>query len=155
VTREPIRALILSLTPAKIAPLLPWLGRADPILASEIGAQVLRAGTQDPHPVAAALLVLQDPAILAEIRPLAESPDAEVRQHLAIALGRLGDAQELPLLVRLMGDSLWWVRYRAAQSLVRLRGVNAALLDATRARLTDRYARDMLDHVRAETVAPA
>lgn len=150
VTREPIRALILSLAPGKVPPLLPWLDRADPILANEIGALLLRSKPEDPRVVAAALLVLRDPAMLAAIRALAGSPDAEVRKHLAITLGRLGDLQEHDLLVSLMSDPVWWVRYRAAQALVRLRGMESVRLDATRRRLTDRYARDMLDHVRAE-----
>jgi len=152
VTRDPIRSLILSIAPAKIPRLLPWLGRADPILASEIATQLLRRETRDPRIVAAALLVLQDPQLLPEIRALAGSPDAEVRKNLAIALGHLGNVGDCGLLVSLLGDSLWWVRYRAAEALVNLRGMNAALLDATRARLTDRYARDMLDHVRAEAL---
>ncbi len=152
VTRDPIRSLILSIAPARIPRLLPWLGRADPILASEIATQLLRRETRDPRIVAAALLVLQDPQLLPEIRPLAASTDPEVRKNLAIALGHLGDVHDQELLVSLMGDSLWWVRYRAAEALVNLRGMSTALLDATRARLTDRYARDMLDHVRAEAL---
>ncbi len=152
VTREPIRALILALETTNVPPLLPWLGRADPVLANEIGALLLRREPEDPRVVAAALLVLQDPGMLAQIRGLARSPDAEVRKNLAMTLGRLGDVQELDLLVTLMGDSVWWVRYRAAQSLIKLRGMNTTRLDATRRRLTDRYARDMLDHVRAEAL---
>ncbi len=152
VTRDPIRALILSLEPAKVPPLLPWLDRADPILANEVGAQLLRRWPEDPRVVAAALLVLQDPTMLTAIRGFAASPDAEVRRNLAITLGRLGDLQEHDLLVTLMSDSVWWVRYRAAQSLVRLRGMDSRRLDATRRRLIDRYACDMLDHVRAEAL---
>lgn len=152
VTRQPIRALILSLEPHRIPPLLPWLGRADPMLANEIGVLLLRLEPEDPRIVAAALLVLQDRAMVASIRGLAGSPDAEVRKNLAMTLGRLGDLQDRDLLIALMGDSVWWVRYRAAQSLVRLQGMDPRGLDALRKRLTDRYARDMLDHVRAEAL---
>lgn len=152
VTREPIRALIFSLPPSGVPPLLPWLGRADPILAHEVGAYLLRRAPEDPQVVAAALLVLQDPMMLTEIRALVGSPDAEVRKHLAMALGRLGSMQELDLLISLMSDPVWWVRYCAAQSLVSLRGMDSTRLDAMRRRLGDRYARDMLDHVRAEAL---
>jgi HEAT repeat protein len=152
VTREPIRALILSLERAKVPPLLPWLGCADPVLANEIGALLLDREPQDPQVAAAALLLVQNPALLPHIRGLAESTDAEVRKNLAIALGRLGDLGEIPLLVTLLSDAVWWVRYRAAQALLRLRGMNERQLDALRGRLTDRYAQDMLDHVRAEGV---
>jgi hypothetical protein len=153
VTREPIRALILSLEQTKVAPLLPWLGRADPVLANEIGALLLRREPQDPRVAAAALLLVQDPALLPHIRGLAASTEAEVRKNLAIALGRLGDLGEVPLLITLLSDAVWWVRYRAAQALVRLRGMSSQRLDGLRAHLTDRYAHDMLDHVRAEGLA--
>jgi hypothetical protein len=153
VTREPIRALILSLERAKVPPLLPWLGRADPVLANEIGALLLRREPQDPQVAAAALLLVQDPALLPHIRGLAASSDADVRKNLAIALGRLGDLGEVPLLVTLLGDAVWWVRYRAAEALRGLRGMDSQRLDGLREHLTDRYAQDMLDHVRAEGVA--
>ena len=52
--------------------------------------------------------------------------------------------------VQLMGDRVWWVRYRAAQALLKLRGMNAEALESVRARLIDPYAIDMLKHVRAE-----
>jgi hypothetical protein len=42
------------------------------------------------------------------------------------------------------------VRYRAAQALLKLRGMNDERLEEVRARLTDPFALDMLKHVRAE-----
>jgi hypothetical protein len=150
VTREPIRALVLSLAPEKIPALLPWLKHADPILASEVGAQLLRTRPDDPRCVAAALPLLNDPAHADEVRALAGAKEMEVRKEVAIALGRLGDESDTTLLMTLMGDPLWWVRYRAAQALLKVQGsaVRASLI---RLQLTDRYARDMLDHVLAET----
>lgn len=150
IAREPIRALMLSLEPAKIPPLLPWLAHVDAVLGSEVATELLRRHPDDLHIVAAALLVLLDPVVLPEIRRFSGSTDPDVRMNLALALGRLGDLAETELLVLLMGDRVWWVRYRAAQALLRLRGMNAAGLEAVRARLTDPYALDMLKHVRAE-----
>ncbi|HEY4646723.1 MAG TPA: HEAT repeat domain-containing protein [Steroidobacteraceae bacterium] len=150
VAREPIRALMLSLEPAKIPPLLPWLGKVDSILAGEVAAVLLHRHSSHEDVVAAALLVVQDEALLPELRPLAGSPNAETRKHLAVALGRLGGAEETELLIQLMGDPVWWVRYHAAHALLRLLGLDDAKLDAVRSRLTDRFAGDMLDHVRAE-----
>jgi hypothetical protein len=49
-----------------------------------------------------------------------------------------------------MCDRIWWVRYRAGQSLLKLLGKDATTLDALRAQLSDPYALDMLEHVRAE-----
>lgn len=150
VAREPIRALMLSLAPAKVPPLLPWLAHVDAVLGSEVALELLRRHAGDDHIVAAALLVLLEPAVLPEVRHFAASPDADIRKSLALAIGRLGDLAETELLMQLMSDRVWWVRYRAAQALLKLRGMNAGHLEAVRARLTDPYALDMLKHVRAE-----
>jgi len=150
IAREPIRALMLSLEALKIPPLLPWLAHVDAVLGSEVATELLHRHPDDQHIVAAALLVLLDPAVLPEIRGFVGSSDPDIRMNLALALGRLGDLDETELLMQLMGDRVWWVRYRAAQALLRLRGMNAEGLESVGARLTDPYARDMLKHVRAE-----
>ena len=49
-----------------------------------------------------------------------------------------------------MCDRVWWVRYRAGQSLLKLLGTDRLTLDTLRAQLQDPYALDMLAHVRAE-----
>jgi HEAT repeat protein len=150
VAREPIRTLMLSLAPAKIPPLLPWLAHVDAVLGSEVATELLKRHGGDDHIVAAALLVLLEPSILPDLGHYASSPDADIRKNLALAIGHLGDLTETELLMQLMGDRVWWVRYRAAQALLKLRGMNAEALEAVRARLIDPYALDMLKHVRAE-----
>ena len=150
IAREPIRALMLSLEPAKIPPLLPWLAHVDAVLGSEVATELLHRHAGDDHIVAAALLVLLEPAVLAKVRHYVSSPDADIRKNLALAIGNLGDLKETDLLLQLMGDRVWWVRYRAAQALLKLRGMTAEALEAARARLTDPYALDMLKHVQAE-----
>jgi hypothetical protein len=52
-----------------------------------------------------------------------------------------------------MCDKVWWVRYRAGQALLALKGMTNDRLAAIREQLTDPYARDMLEHVRAEVSA--
>jgi hypothetical protein len=150
VAREPIRALMLALAPAKLPPLLPWLAHVDALLGSEVGIELLRRHPNNADIVAAALLVVRDPAVLPELARFAESANAEVRQNLAVAFGQLGGLEQTDLLMRLLCDTVWWVRYRAAQALVQLNGMTAAAIDAVRARLVDNYALDMLDHVQAE-----
>ena len=150
IAREPIRNLMLALEPAKIPPLLPWLSHVDAVLGSEVATELLRRHPDDLHIIAAALLVLLDPAVLPEIRRFGDSADPDIRMNLALALGRLGDLAETELLTKLMGDRVWWVRYRSAQALLRIRGMTDERLEAVRAHLTDPYALDMLKHVRAE-----
>lgn len=154
ISREPIRALMLSLAADKVPPLLPWLAHVDAVLGSEVAIELLRRNPQHEGIVAAALPVVQDPALLPELARYADSASALVREHLAEALGRLGGLDQESLLVRLMGDRVWWVRYRAAQGLLKLKGMNQARVIAVRAGLTDRYASDMLDQAVAEAGVP-
>jgi HEAT repeat protein len=154
VAREPIRALMLALAPQKIPPLLPWLAHVDAVLGSEVAAELLRRHPDDPHIVAAALLVVLDPGVLPELARFAESPDPDVRKNLAVAYGHLGGLAETETVTRLMCDKVWWVRYRAGQALLKLKGMTADRLEAVRAQLGDAYARDMLEHVRAEAAIP-
>ncbi|MGH8205132.1 MAG: HEAT repeat domain-containing protein, partial [Steroidobacteraceae bacterium] len=154
VAREPIRALMLSLAPPKIPPLLPWLAHVDAVLGSEVAVELLRRYPEDTHIVAAALVVVLEPNVLPELAQFATSPDADVRKNLAIAYGHLGSLADTVPVAHLMCDKVWWVRYRAAQALLKLKGMTAARLETERAGLTDAYARDMLEHVRAEAVIP-
>ncbi|MEN9543391.1 MAG: hypothetical protein RLZZ598_224, partial [Pseudomonadota bacterium] len=104
----------------------------------------------DPQVLSIALRQLHGSESLTRIRTLAAHPDALVRSAAAQALGNVGLREDQPLLVRLMSDRDWWVRYRAAQAQLTLPGTNAEAVIALRRRLTDRYARDVLDHVCAE-----
>ena len=150
VAREPIRVMMLSLPPTKVPPLLPWLARVDSILGNEVALELLRRHQDDAHMVAAALLVVLEPKELPALLQFAGSADADVRKNLAQTLGRLGGPNETGLLVELMCDRVWWVRYRAGQSLLQLLGTDGPTLDALRLQLQDPYALDMLAHVRAE-----
>jgi HEAT repeat protein len=152
IAREPIRALMLSLSPNKVPPLLPWLAHVDAVLGSEVAVELLRRHPDDGHVVAAALVVVLDPGMLPELARFASSSDAEVRKNLAVAYSHLGGLSDLEMVTRLMCDPVWWVRYRAGQALLKLKGMTAERLAAVRAQLGDVYARDMLEHVRAEAV---
>jgi HEAT repeat protein len=153
VAREPIRALMLSLAPGKVPPLLPWLARVDAVLGGEIAVELLRRHPGDYDVAAAALPDVTDPKVLPEFARYAQAGDADVRQSLAIAYGRLGSLADADAVIRLMGDKVWWVRYRAGQALLALQGMTGERLAAIRDRLTDPFARDMLAHVRAEASA--
>ncbi len=150
IAREPIRAMMFSLAPAKLPPLLPWLAHVDAVLGSEVAVELLRRHPENAEIVAAALTVVLDPDALPELARFAGSADADVRQSLAFAYGRLGGLADAETVTRLMCDKVWWVRYRAGQALLKLKGMTDDRLAAVRELLTDPYARDMLEHVRAE-----
>jgi HEAT repeat protein len=154
VAREPVRQLMLSLAPGKVPPLLPWLAHVDAVLGSEVAIELLRRHPDNAAIVAAALIVVLDPTILPELARFAESTDADVRKNLAVAYGHLGSLADTETVTRLMCDRVWWVRYRAGQALLKLKGMTSDRLEAVRTHLTDAYARDMLAHVAAEAAIP-
>jgi HEAT repeat protein len=153
VAREPIRSMMLSLPPGKVPRLLPWLVHVDAVLGSEVAIELLRRHPDHEELVAEALVAVLEPAVLPELERFAGSANADVRQSLAIAHGHLGGLGEIPTLARLLCDPVWWVRYRAGQALLQLKGMDAAHLEGLRAQLTDPYALDMLRHVQAEAGA--
>jgi hypothetical protein len=59
-------------------------------------------------------------------------------------MGRIGGLPERDILVRMLGDPEWWVRYRAARALVAGSfGTRAEIADQA-SRLGDRFARDIV-----------
>ncbi|MDP1693144.1 MAG: HEAT repeat domain-containing protein [Burkholderiaceae bacterium] len=106
--------------------------------------------SREPQVLAIALRQLQGPAALADVRRLSAHGDPLVRSAAAQALGRIGTADDQNRLMDLLVDGNWWVRYRAAQALVGMPGVEADDMVQLRRLITDRYARDMLDQVLAE-----
>jgi HEAT repeat protein len=150
IAREPIRAMLLSLAADKVPPLLPWLSHVDAVLGGEVAVELMNRHAGHAGITAAALLVVLDPALLPGLAHHAKSGDAEIRKNFAQLCGQLGDLGQVDLLVRLMSDPVWWVRYRAAHALLKLKGMDDERLDGIRISLEDRYARDMLDQARAE-----
>jgi len=124
------------------------------VLGSEVAIELLHRNPDHEEIAAAALLVVQDPALLDELAVFANSANAHVRENLAQAYGRLGGLGQTETLVRLMSDRVWWVRYRAAHAVLKLKNMDADRLEAVRAGLGDPYARDMLEQARAEAANP-
>jgi len=76
--------------------------------------------------------------------------DWRVRAQVARALCFVGGPSEQDVLTRLLTDAQWWVRYRAAQALLRLPGMDATQLLACAQATQDRYALSMAQAVIAE-----
>ena len=107
-----------------------------------------------PEALAAALAALRHPQDVGHARRLLTHPEWFVRVAAARAIGRFGDQEDVARLAAALADRSWWVRYRAAQALCSIPGMGSAQLDALSARLTDRFAADVLRHAMAER-APA
>jgi hypothetical protein len=74
----------------------------------------------------------------------------QVRTQAARVMGRIGAHGDEPLLAALLSDPVWWVRYRAAQSLAQLPFLSREDLWRLRGGLVDPFACDMLDQVISE-----
>ena len=110
----------------------------------------LLAPSQVPEVVSAALKQARGQELLPDVVRLCAHPAWPVRVQAASALGRLGGPAQRELLVALMRDPQWWVRYRAAQALLSGRFGDAHELAALATHLQDRFSRDILTQVLAE-----
>ena len=124
--------------------------------AAEAARPAVRAAlaqVEDPEVVAAALGALWHPEDVDFARARLRHAHWPVRLAVAKVLGRIGTVADRGALEELLRDPNWWVRYRAAQALARLPGMDRAALAALRAAEQDRYAADMLGQVISEMEA--
>lgn len=150
---RPLAEIATRLAPEAAARAAGFFGLAHPQMVMPVVRALLARPDTDDRLAAACLRVLKDPQALALVRTLTLHPRWHLRMEAAKALGRLGTADDLPRLERLLGDTQWWVRYRSAQALARLPFVTRADLERLRDRQADRFARDILTQVLAEGAA--
>jgi hypothetical protein len=104
----------------------------------------------DPDVLMAALACIETRADLPWAVGAAEHPEWRVRMAAARAIGRVGNREELEVLLQLLRDPVWWVRYHAAQGLIRLKGLEPFELETLRENARDAFAADMLSQALAE-----
>jgi HEAT repeat protein len=104
----------------------------------------------DPDVLMAALACIETRADLPWAVGAAEHPEWRVRMAAARAIGRVGNREELEVLLQLLRDPVWWVRYHAAHGLVRLEGLAPHELQALHDGARDSFAADMLSQALAE-----
>jgi hypothetical protein len=143
------RELQRGLPPDQLVRLLPLVAILDEATAQEILGGVL-ASAADSDSLCAALKLVRSPALLEHVRRCSAHEAWTVRTQAATALGRIGGLPERYLLVRLLGDAQWWVRYRAAQALLGGRFGPSVDVVELAGRLGDRFALEIVDHVLAE-----
>jgi hypothetical protein len=143
-----LRSLFPALPPEPAVRVLPLLEIVDDATAAEVLRPLLASG--DPEVLAAALKRVRDPALLDHARDACRHPAWSVRTQAAAALGRAGSPFDRALLVSLLCDPEWWVRYRAAQALASGHFGAPERVAADVAATGDRFARDILAHAVAE-----
>lgn len=84
------------------------------------------------------------------LTPFMKSSSWQIRTQIARVLGTCISRGQEQLLISLLSDEVWWVRYRAAQSLAQLPFFSHDELWRLRFLLNDRFAQDILDQVVAE-----
>lgn len=143
-TLSPILAIFFRRVPEIALPrMLPLLAKAHIETAAPILNNVLMQAKENELIISALKLIRTKPRTNVVHRFLHHA-DWRVRTQAASALGRFGSLQDMDLLVPLLSDREWWVRYRAGQALISLPGSCEANLRVLYSSLKDRFARDML-----------
>lgn len=150
VTRELSEATLQA--NVEMAPrLIRFLASVSPESAAPIIRNILLTSL-DGRLISTCLQVMSNPEDLDCVRPLLVHPRWHVRMQAAVTLGRLGVPCDEQRLVAILSDKQWWVRYRAAQALMKLGFVNTDGMHRILKSQTDEYARDIIEHVLAEEV---
>ncbi len=103
-----------------------------------------------PALLAASLPLVDQAALLGTVRACLRHEDSRVRAAAAKALSRAGTADDLDTLEVMLCDLSWKVRNSAARAIVALPGGGTDALRTIGDRCTDRYGRNMAEHVLAE-----
>lgn len=106
--------------------------------------------TDDDKVASVCLHISQDPAILPLAIQYSTHERWHVRMHAATALGRCGGENEIQILIELLKDREWWVRYRSAQALANMPFLTIERLESIQDSINDRFACDMLGQVITE-----
>lgn len=152
VVSGPLEQAILSSPPEAVPKLIAVLPEVSLPVSDRIVSQLLRQPTDD-RIKSICLRIVENPRELPSVRELTTHARWHVRMTAAIVLGRLGLPEDRAHLVRLLSDSEWWVRYRAAQALLAMPFVPREEVIALQSSAEDPFARDILGHVLAERPA--
>lgn len=101
--------------------------------------------------VIAALRLADSHKSLPRIRELLKSERWEIRLQVVQTLGRFGLKKDVKLLISALNDLDWWVRYRAAQSLMQMPSMTIEKIEKLSYTLPNQFARDILQQILAET----
>ena len=122
----------------------------------EISAPVIRQiieESSDKEVLSACLHVAKDPLLLDRIRELTSHETWSVRAIAATALGRIGSEDDIPKLMTLLSDRVWWVRNRAAEAIGSLPCITLMELKKIKIAVNDRFGKEMMGEIIAEKEA--
>ena len=108
------------------------------------------SGHCEPEMLSVCLRLVSHPSELPWVRTWYGDRRCQVQVQIAGVLGRMGAPQDAHYLLLLLDSEHWWVRYRAAQALVRQPSMNNQAVKRLINNRTDVFARDMLLQIVAE-----
>jgi HEAT repeat protein len=146
------RALVAAAETAPAATLPRLIALMDAANADAVGPVISRLldRSQDPETLIACLKSRHLPLDRRHLPALLGHHSWQVRTQAARVMGRIGSRGDESMLIPLLSDPVWWVRYRAAQSLAQLPFLSRDDLWRLRGNLRDPFACDMLDQVISE-----
>jgi len=134
----------------------PRLIRYLDIVSHEASAPIIRQlmlTSDDDEVITACLHRAKDPLLLDRIRELTGHETWFVRTVAATALGRIGGEDDIPRLMGMLSDKVWWVRYRAACAIANLPFITLNQVKKIRISVNDPFGKEMLAQVIAEKEA--
>lgn len=143
-----IQAAVIAI-PSELPRLIALMDSADATTVTPYLRRVIQT-SKDEEILIASLKSQHVPKDLDMLIPFMKSPSWQIRTQIARVLGNEISRGQEHLLISLLSDEVWWVRYRAAQSLARLPFFSHDELWRLRFLLTDQFAQDILDQVVAE-----
>lgn len=135
--------------PSELPRLIALMNAAHPAAAEPYLLGLTRS-SQHEEVLIACLKSRHAPKHLDAIAPFMSHTSWQVRAQIARLLGDAMRPGDEHLLISLLSDKVWWVRYRAGQSLAQLQFLSQGELWQLRDTLTDAFAQDILDQVVAE-----
>ena len=135
--------------PSELPRLIALMDAADPATVTPYLRRLIQTSNDEEHLIAC-LKSQHVPKDLEILTPFMKNPSWQVRTQIARVLGSAVTRGQEHLLISLLADDVWWVRYRAGQSLARLPFFSHDELWRLRFLLTDQFAQDILDQVVAE-----
>jgi HEAT repeat protein len=144
-----LAAAVDVMNPARLPRLLALLDCAQGRAAGRKILDVLRRASED-EVLVACLKSAHVPRERELLARLTRHPSWQVRTQAARAFGLAAQAGDEKLLLSLLSDRVWWVRYRAAQALVSLPFLSREELLRLRSKVGDKFGLNMLDQVLAE-----
>ena len=104
----------------------------------------------EPELLAAALKVARGHLSADKVSALASHDAWYVRMQAANLLAKFGAPDSIKILEKMLSDTEWWVRYRAAQAITKLPFLGPNALRRLCDRQADRFARDIMRQALAE-----